>query len=213
MKIVVNNIFLYLYPVKEFSKGFVYDDLYYEENNFRKPFDVLNETIQKRYRQNGYKIVFAIYPDKEIYGVIPKAGDIIINTDVTFNQAIVTDRTEEDKNNPVIYPNEKLILTQLGNVDNLVIGGYHAQDCVKRVGEAAIENGINTIVDLDLTDLFFNVYRQSEYFDEDYYNPEKFKQFIIHKYSRGDEMFAERIFNRNYESQAYGFSSISKKVK
>lgn len=29
----------------------------------------LNETIQKRYRDNGFEVVFVLYPVKEIYGI------------------------------------------------------------------------------------------------------------------------------------------------
>lgn len=48
------------------------------------PYKVLNECIQKRYREKGYQIVYAIYPDKNIYGINPLQTDKIIYTDVSF---------------------------------------------------------------------------------------------------------------------------------
>lgn len=105
-----------------------------------------------------------------------------------------------------------MLIDQLGVIEKLVIGGYHAQDCVKKVGEVALEKGINTIVDLDMTDLFFTLYRQDNYFDIESYSPEKFKNYILGKYKKyGD--FAEEIFNRNYQSNVYGFVDLNKKHK
>lgn len=50
----MNKVFLYLYPIEEYSKTFYLGNEYYDKNNVRRPFDVLNETIQKRYRDNGF---------------------------------------------------------------------------------------------------------------------------------------------------------------
>ena len=129
--------------------------------------------------------------------------DFNFETDITFKEA--TSTTGLNTGEEVKYPNEQLLINQLGEVDELVIGGYHAQDCVKRVGEKALENGINTLIDLDLTDLFFSLYRYAEYFKVEEYNPAKFKSFMIKKSSRYGEEFATELFNRNYQSQVYGF--------
>lgn len=147
----MNKIFLYLYPIKEFANVFFLGNEYYDANNFKRPFNVLNESIEKRYRDKGYQVVYILYPDKEIFGITPKKDDKIIFTDVTFNEAISNKGINTGEE--VKYPNEQLIINQLGKVDKLVIGGYHAQDCVRKIGEKALENGINTLIDLDLTDL------------------------------------------------------------
>ena len=99
-----------------------------------------------------------IYPDKKIYGILPQSNDKIVYTDITFDKASGYNQDGSKKTiDDVVYPNEQYILEQLGNVDELVIGGYHFQDCCKRVGEVALTNGVNTIIDLDMTDLFFNL--------------------------------------------------------
>ena len=201
----MNKIFLYLYPIKEFADVFFLGNEYYDANNFQRPFDVLNETIEKRYREKGYHVIYVLYPDKEIFGIIPKKNDKVIFTDITFKEATSsTDLTIEEE---VKYPNEQLLINQLGEVDELVIGGYHAQDCVKRVGEKALQNSINTLIDLDLTDLFFTLYRHEEY------DPERFRNFMIKKSSRYGEDFAIELFNRNYQSPVYGFNNFLHRVR
>ncbi len=155
----MKKVFLYLYPIEEFNRIFLFDDSYYEEENREKPFPILNECIEKRYRSQGYDIVYALYPDKNIYGIIPKPNDKIVYTDISFKQASGYNEDGTEKSNDEIkYPNEQFLINQLGQVDEIVIGGFHFGDCVKRVAECCYENGIDTLVDLDLTDLFFNLY-------------------------------------------------------
>ena len=210
----MNKIFLYLYPIEEFSKTFYLGNEYYDEIKARRPFDVLNETIQKRYRDNGFQVVFVLYPDKEIYGVLPQQVDRIIYTDIPFTKASGYNSDGSKKSeDEIVYPNEQMLINQLGDIEELVIGGYHAQDCVKRVGEVALANGINTLVDLDMTDLFFNLYRQDNYFDLESYSPERFKNHMLGKLKRYGGEFAEEMFNRNYQSDVYGFGDSNKKHK
>ena len=211
----MKKAFLYLYPIKEYTSMFLFhDDKLYEEWNVPKPLPILNETINKRYREKGYQIIFALYLDKEIYGVEPKKEDVIIYTDVTFCEASACDESGNEKKDFIPkYPSERHLLQQIGPIDELVVGGYHAMDCVKRVAEFALKSGINTLVDLDLTDLFFNVYKQQDYFDIESYSPEKFKAHIINSAEEEYREFEERIFNRNYSSPVYGFSNdIIKKL-
>ncbi len=209
----MKKVFLYLYPIKEFTNMFLFhDDKLYDEWNVPRPLPILNATIDKRYRQKGYQVVFALYPDRELYGIEPQNGDKIIYTDIPFSEASAYDENGNKKENFIPkYPNERFLIEQLEPVDELVVGGYHVMDCVKRVAEVALQSGISTLVDLDLTDLFFNVYKQKEYFDMENYSPERFKMNMISRH--GDEYteFEERIFNRNYSSPVYGFTNSSSK--
>lgn len=210
----MRKIFLFLYPIEEYSKIFYLGDEYYDKNNIKRPFDILNAAIQKRYRDNGFQVVFALYPDKSIYGVLPQQRDRIIYTDIPFTKASGYNLDGSEKtDDEITYPNEQSIIDQLGEVEELVVGGYHAQDCVKRVGEVALANGINTLVDLDMTDLFFNLYRQEDYFDIESYSPERFKSYMLDKMKKYGTEFAERMFNNNYQSDVYGFGEPHKKQK
>ena len=203
----MNKVFLYLYPIKEFPSIFLFhDDLFYDKLNIKRPFPILNECIDKRYRQNGYQVVFALFPDKEMYGIEKKDNDKVIFTDVKFSEFSSIDEEGNRKENFIPkYPSEIDIINKLGPVDELKIGGYHAMDCVKRVADKALESGIDTLIDLDLTDLFFTLYKQDDYFNIEEYDPERFKNYMINR--RGEEMapLQEKIFYRNYDSPAYGF--------
>ena len=183
----MKKVFLYLYPIKEYTDIFFYqDDRLYDEWKEPRPLPILNNTIDQRYRQKGYQVVFALYPDRELYGIDKRNEDKIIYTDITFSEASIYDENyNENKNLIPKYPDERILIEQLGCVDELVVGGYHAVECVIRVAEYALQRGISTLVDLDLSDFFFNVYKQNDYFDIENYSPEKFKMNMISRL--GDE--------------------------
>ena len=203
----MRRVFLYLYPIEEFTKMFLlHDDRLYDEYEIERPLPILNDTIHRRYREKGYQVVFALYPDRELYGIQKTDEDLIIYTDIPFSEASVYDENGSEKKNFVPkYSNERMLIEQLGHVDKLVVGGYHAMDCVKRTAETALELGIDTLVDLDLTDLFFSLYKQKDYFNIDCYDPERFKIKMINRDGSYDTELEERIFNRNYSSPVYGF--------
>jgi len=211
----MKKVFLYLYPIKEYTEMFLFrDDKLYDEWNIKRPLPILNDCIQKRYRDNSFEVVFALYPDKDIFGINIKPEDRIIYTDVSFSEASAVDENKNIKKNfTPKYPNEQLSLSQLGNIDKLVVGGYHAQDCVKRIGEAALDMGIDTIIDLDMTDFFFNLYKQEDYFKIEEYDPKRYKNYAFSQAQRYGENFAERLFNETYSSLAYGFNEENKKLK
>lgn len=200
----MSKIFLYLYPIEEYSKVFDLGNDYYDSIGVQRPFDVLNETIQKRYRDNGFQVILVLYPDKEVYGVLPRKEDRIIYTNIFFCDINLNDVGGSQKSK-VVYPSEQNIIDQLDDVQELVIGGYHALDCVKRVGEVAVANGINTLIDLDMTDLFFDLYRQDNYFNLESYSPDRFKSYMLERLKRRGIEFAGEMFNRNYNSKVYGF--------
>ena len=192
----MKKIFLCLYPVREFC--YDYDRLL-DEDEFDHCYKVLNECIEKRYRKNGYQVVFAMYPEKNIFGVIPDATYKIITTDVSFEEAT---KKDEDK---VKYPSEEYLIKQLGDFDTIVIGGFHFADCVKRVAEYCYNQGYQTLVDLDLTDLFYSVHRIREYFDIYEYDPREYKEFMIQSMSRNlPKEIVEKIFLNSYASPVYG---------
>ena len=200
----MRKVFLYLYPIEEYAKTFLYKNEYYDSKNVRRPFDVLNEVIQKRYRNNGYQVVYVLYRDKQMYGICPKNGDKIIYTDTSFKEASGYNEDGSQKSAEEIrYPNEELLVSQLRQVDILRIGGYHAQNCVKRVAEVAMSKGINTLVDLDMTDMFFSLYEQKEYFQIISYNPERYKEYALRE---ANELgLGEYMLRRNFGSPVYGF--------
>lgn len=208
----MKKVFLYLYPIWEYNRMFESSKDYLVELGRENPYIILNECIQKRYRDKGYQVVYVIYPHKKIYGINPLPEDGIVYTDVTFEQASGYNQDGSEKREEYIrYPSESYLIEQLGKIDEIVVGGFHFNDCVKRVAEYCYQIGITTLVDLDLTDLFFNVYHKQEYFKIDEYIPENYKNYVISNNRLGDAEFSKRLFERNYDSPVYGFESIESK--
>lgn len=206
----MNKIFLYLYPIYEFQKSFTHNDEYYKSNNLPNPFLVLNQSIQERYRAKEYRVVYVLYPNKNIYGIIPHQKDRIIYTDITFEQATNNSFRKKDVNTSQVYPNEEKLLMQVGDIDKLIVGGYHSQDCVKRVDEYAQRKGIDTLVDLDLTDLFFKLYQEVDYFNISEYNPKRYKKYVYNKAKSCGREILIKVFQRNFSSSVYGFNFENK---
>lgn len=202
----MKKIFLYLYPIEEYNRSFEFSEEYLQQNGRENPYKVLNECIQKRYRDKGYQIVYAIYPDKSLYGINLLPTDKIIYTDVTFEQA-------NGYNGDIKYPNESYLIAQLGDFDEIVVGGFHFGDCVKRIAEYCYQCGTSVLVDLDLTDLFFNIYHKKDYFKIDEYNPKNYKDYILLNSRFSNKELAERLFERNYNSPVYKFEIIEGRRK
>lgn len=196
------KVFLYLYPIEEYMRMFMfYNDKMYDTEGIERPLPILNETIDKRYRKNGYQIVYALYPDKKMFGIEKQENDKIIYTDISFSQASAIDEKGNIKQNFIPkYPDELYLLNQLGNVEELVVGGFHSTDCVKKVAEVALQNNIDTLVDLDLTDLFFNLYRRENYFNKEIYDPTRLRQTLI------NSSVIDTI-DENYSSPVYRFNN------
>ena len=207
----MKKVFLYLYPIKEYTKMFLFnDDHNYDDWNIKRPLPIIDECIQKRYRDNGYEVVFVLYPDRDLFGLTKKEQDKIIFTDITFSEASAYDENGREKENFIPkYPNEIEILKQLGTIDKIVVGGYHANDCVKKVAEVANELGIDTLVDLDLTDYFFNLYRKEDYFKINEYSPEKYYNYMKDKALEYHEDNFEDGFRKMFSSDVYGFYNES----
>ena len=203
----MNRIFLYLYPIEEYTKMFLFnDDSIYDKENIKRPLPIIDECIQKRYRDNNYEIVFLLYPDRELFGLTKKKQDKIIFTDITFSEASAYDENGREKENFIPkYPNELQILKQLGPLNELVVGGYHVNDCVKRVAEIANEQGIDTLIDLDLTDNFFYLYRKKDYFKIDEYSPNRYYNFMKSEAIKYHEENFEEGFRKEFASYIYGF--------
>ena len=212
----MKKVFLYLYPIEEFTKMFLFnDDRLYDKWGVEGPLSILNETIKRRYREKGYQIVYALYPDKQLYGIKPDETDKIIYTDITFTEASEYDEKGNTKKDFVPkYPSEKQLIDQLGVVEQLIVGGYHFSDCVKRVAEYALQSDIDTLIDIDMTEMFFYLYKQKDYFEIDNYSPERYREHIINRLGPDYTDFEERLFNKNYASPVYGFNiSSEKKIK
>lgn len=203
----MKKVFLFLYPVKEYFKSLMLTDGGYVSLNIPHPIPIMNECIKKRYRDKGYDVVFAMYPDKEIFGLEKQPQDKIIYTDVKFDDVSQLDEKRNIKKDFVPqYPDPVKLLSQLGTVDKLVVSGFHATDCVKRIALAGEKFFDDVSIDIDLTDFFFHLYRCDDYFKIDNYSPKRYKRYIVSKAKEYNETMALEKFNDMFGEPVYGFN-------
>ena len=122
--------------------------------------------IKIKYAQIYQRLMFKRYPDFQLIwmmfsepqlpekpdtsqlwqGISIKKDDIVRACGISFNEHC------EKK----LYPNPETILDACPQpIEKLVIGGFHFWDCVEKVAKCAHGQGINVLVDDDLTEFFF----------------------------------------------------------
>ncbi|MCL2739881.1 MAG: hypothetical protein FWE47_01620 [Oscillospiraceae bacterium] len=138
---------LFLFPMKEYFKDF--------GNVAAQKFliNTMNERIDSEYRRKGFEInflVFQTYADKvsEVECLKTVESDRIIST-----RPLDSPAAEQYRKVPQ-YPK---ICEQLGEMDELVICGFHKDDCVRKVEQYFKSLGINTSVDIELTDALLDI--------------------------------------------------------
>ena len=211
----MRKVFLYLYPIWEYYKSNIFqNDSTYDVMERERPFPILNKAIDLRYRQNGYEIYYLLYSDMELYGIDVKLGDKVIYSDIGFEDSTPYNSDGSPKDVFVFkYTDPNYVFDLIGDFDELVVGGNHAMDCVKRMAEAALSRGISSLVDLDLTDFFFMLYWKKDYFDIAEYSPSRYKEFALLKRGEKNYELTKRIFEKNFSSPVYGLEEDKRIVK
>ena len=119
--------------------------------------EILNMVIDERYRKNDFKIFFTLLDDMQISELI----DVRQTDNLIYVGMDSKTHYTADSNGKHPYPDRDLILNQIGEVDNLVVSGFHLNDCVKKIARRAHLRGIKTLVDEELTELFgYNLNRE-----------------------------------------------------
>ena len=116
-----------------------------------------NKIIDVRYRRQGYKIVWLTFgcqndknkPNTQLFDkqIVVKPNEPVISNGVVLQPEL--------KRATWVYPDSLHVLKQLGPMENLVMGGFHLEDCVDKIAQAAYGQGIPTYIDEDTTDWFF----------------------------------------------------------
>lgn len=139
-----------------------------KEGEFRNRFKLINKLIDE-YRKNDYNVGWVFFgkaeklelPNEEIVSNIfdIKNKDFIISSGVSYHEL-----------NSYKYPDEKIIISKFKKLDELVVGGFHKEDCVSRFSKAAKELSILSKVDELLTEHFFFLILRSFDYDLDALN-------------------------------------------
>ncbi len=143
---------LILYPIQPYADALV-DEEELPEVKVRYA-EIYQELIRKRYPD--FQMICVMFsapgdlvkPDisQLLKGFSVNGNDIIGACGVTF----------EDHCKKRIYPKEEKILDLCPQpTKELIVTGFHLWDCVDKVAKYAYNQGINVLVDEDLTELFF----------------------------------------------------------
>lgn len=203
----MSKIFVYMYPIEENVASYFMSPGAYSGIS---PYSVLNECIQKRYKDNGYKVVGVVYKDKDsIYGIKDEIIDQIINSDLDYNKAQSDDINDYQKKRD----NARKIIQELGeNIERVVVGGYFAMNSVREIAQTAVNAGISAGVDLDLTEFFADLYKQ-EGFKIEEYNPDNFKELWLTRAQSNHKdnweswrIHIEKYFNQQFANPIFGFA-------
>lgn len=128
--------------------------------------ELYNQCIGQRYLQNGYEFAVASFKSPKNEMSLPPAHRVV-EANITFEQS----SPYFTKN--WMTPNFKALAHKLNpqKYSQIIVGGFHCYDCVKKFAMEIYKLNNNVIVDTDLTELFFGVRRyknwQTSKFDPD----------------------------------------------
>jgi len=117
--------------------------------------DKLNEAIEIRYRDDGFRVGFVVYNNLPIDPRIDyRAEDLVISDgqDVTIHHNKGEIRRNSD--NELAYTPAAYVAKKIPQNSILRIGGFHLNDCVEKISSAAYGLGHDVIVDEELTELY-----------------------------------------------------------
>ncbi len=131
---------------------------------FDRRFRLINELIDE-YREGGFAVNWALFGQREDVSVCDesrispifdiKSGDRKLSVEISY-----FDHTRNH-----VYPNGLEVVRGMGEMEELVVGGFHESDCVPRIVEVARKLGIKASSDWAITDRFFHEMLRS--FDHD----------------------------------------------
>lgn len=130
-----------------------------------------NACIDLRYRKNDFHIYYAVFNGSPVSEVIElQPSDMVIEVGLDFKT-----HTTKQPNGEYPYPNPDYILEKVGAVDILRVCGFHMGDCVEKLARKAYDEGLDVLVDEDLTEFFPGRLRDPEFRVDKYpnFNPRK----------------------------------------
>lgn len=110
----------------------------------------MDRAIDERYRSKGYQVHWVMFAGHQFSPLIIRhSADRVIEVELTFKQ-----HTSKGNDGTYPYPNADNIVRTLTDHSDVVVAGYHANDCVDKIAAAAHKAGHRTLVDEELTHFF-----------------------------------------------------------
>lgn len=120
------------------------------------PYARMNELLRIRYRDQGYRVFWLMFSvegkkteaDTGLISslIVRQPEDVIIPMGSSLRQNV------ED----LVYPDPAFAFDQLpGDTEEIKVGGFHLYSCVSRFAEHCYNQGAPTLVDEDLTHVYF----------------------------------------------------------
>jgi len=143
---------LVLYPIQPYADALMFSQ---DPPEIKiKYAQIYQRLISKRYP--GFKLIWMMFSEPQLpekpdmsqlwRGISIKKDDIIGACGVNFDEHC----------KKKLYPNPKTIIDTCPRpIEKLLIGGFHFWDCVEKTAKYAHEQGIDVLVDDDLTEFFF----------------------------------------------------------
>lgn len=147
------NHYIFLFPVKEFFLGC---EKSCHSLDFDREVHMLDLLINARYGcGSGYEMNWLLFSSRQDRNK-PDIRSVDARMPVLETGRLLVAGTTYAEMRRYIYFDPAYVLSQIPNVRKLVVGGFHDDDCVDRVAAAAHARGLETLVDEDTTEMFFN---------------------------------------------------------
>lgn len=148
------KVALFLYPITPYLDALHMFDCGLDKR-LKERSRTLKRVLEQRYRRRGWRIVWVLFsrdddprrPDTALLSPCfdPQPEDAFAVVPISFARHCAEKR----------YPDAKRLVRSLGPVSRLAVCGFHCDDCVEKVAEAAYRLGIKAKVHDDLTEHFF----------------------------------------------------------
>lgn len=152
----MKKAFILLFPQKEY--------LTLGQSNTQ----LFNDCIKQRYKDKGYDFFLVKFKGSDL-GFITEKPNTVIEVNISFEESNIYSSKSWK------YADFKNIAKQLKIKDysNVVIGGFHCFDCVQKLATETYKFNKNTLIDTDLTELFWNVAKYQKNWDIKHFRPEQ----------------------------------------
>lgn len=153
----MDSVFLFCYPVWQYFEAYIEQWDATDASQVRNSCYHMFDMIDARYRQKGYKVFWMTFGKDEDRDE-PDKSHLWPHLQIKKDDALISGGISAwDMFGEEEYADPEYVCGRLGTLKRLVVGGFHAYDCVERVAQFAYQDmGLeNTMIDIDITELLY----------------------------------------------------------